>query len=351
MKLCRSTARLTTPLALVLSLVLVSCVVPVDEEPVEVTSETEQSLVVSNWSPSTQVSASTIWYAQLGTLNGTTYMVHTGPGYGLRWRQLVGAVWTEPVMIPGQFSTQRVSLAAFNGFLYMVYVPGTSSNGTSLAVSRFNPATAQWSPHFQISHTSFGPPALAAFNSRLYLIGVDPASKMLWSATMTSTEVFTSASPMNGHYSHGRVSAAVFNCTLYIAHRAGSTSTIVYNSFNGTQWGFDQTVPAGPTGAGILGEPVIAERAGYLHLLHRRNDSSSGVPVWWTYFDGTSWASEVTIPGASTFYPPALTHGGSGLVALTTTYYNSLASSLQYAQPLPPRIPPGCFVIQPPIGG
>jgi hypothetical protein len=348
MKFCCPAARVTAPLALSLNLALASCVVPIDDEPiVEATSETEQSLVASNWSASTQVSASTVWYAQVGTLGATTYMVHSGPGYQLRWRQLAGSVWTEPVMIPGQFSGgYKVSLAAFNGFLYMVRTD--QSQSTRLWVSRFNPGTGQWSTSFQIPHTSHGgPPALAAFNGRLHLIGVDPATKKLWQATMTADEVFSPSSLMEGHYSHSRVSAAVFQCKLYIAHRTSGGTTIVYNSFDGSQWGWDQTIPAGPGGAAIASaEPVIAERSGYLHLLHRDNAGSSSA-VWWTYFDGTSWASEITIGGASTFYSPALATGGAGLVAITTTYYNSLASSVQYSL-LPPRFPPFCSVITSP---
>jgi hypothetical protein len=343
------TAARSAVLPLLLGLVLTSCVVPIDEASVgEETSETEQSLVVSNWSATSQVSASTIWYAQVATLNGTTYMVHSGPGYGLRWRQLVGTSWTEPVMIPGQSASQRVSLAPFNGFLYMVR--NDMNNSTRLWVSRFNPATAQWTTAFQIPHTSYLAPALAAFNGRLYIIGVNPSTKELWSSTMTTDEVFSPSSPMPGHYSNGRVSAAVYKCKLYIAHRAHNGNTLVYNSFDGTQWGWDQTIPVGPGGANAqAGEAAIAERSGYLHLLHRDVASGQVVPVWWTYFNGTSWASEITLPGTSTYYPPVLTHGGSGLVAVNTTYYDSLASSLQYHQPLPIIHQPGCFVVLPPI--
>jgi hypothetical protein len=265
----------------------------------------------------------------------------------LSWRQLVGTTWTEPTQIPGQSTSQRVSLAAFNGFLYMVRTDLTYT--TRLWVSRFSPATGQWSTSFQIPHTSYFPPALVAFNSRLYLIGVDPGTKQLWSATMTADEVFTPSSPLPGQFSTSRVSAAVFACKLYIAHRAGSTTEVVYNSFDGSHWGPDQIIPAGPGGAAILAaEPAIAERSGFLHLLHRDSAPVSGVPIWWTYFDGTTWASEVTVGQATTFYPPSLTAGGAGLVAIATTYYNSLASSLQYTQPLPLFLR-GCLVAQAPI--
>jgi hypothetical protein len=333
-------------LVLALGLALAACVAPLDDEPVdEPTSQTEQSLLASNWSAPAQVSANTVWFAQVATLGGKTYMVHEGPGYVMSWRQLVGNVWTEPTLIPGQTTGQRVSLAPFNGFLYMVRTD--LNQATKLWVSRFTPATGQWSTSFQIPHTSFQPPALAAFGTRLYLIGVDPSTKMLWSATMTADEAFTVASPMYGQYSAARVSAAVFKCKLYIAHRAGNTLAIVYNSFSGATWGTDQTIPAGAGGAAIQGgEPVIAERAGYLHLLHRDTVNNTIAPVWWTYFNGTSWPSEIALGSVTTYYHPSLTAGGAGLVAINTTYYNSIASSMQFTQPLP-FTPPTCGVAQP----
>ncbi len=329
---------------LVLCLALLgACALP-DEPAVD---EAEHELSLFNWSGATSVSSSTVWYAQVASHANTTYMVHSGPGNKLWWRQLVGSSWTAPVEIPGRFTQYRVSLASFNGYLYMVHTD--YSVNTRLWLTRFSPSTGTWSASVQLSHTSaYGPPALAAYSGRLYFIGVTPSSNKLWMANMNTAETLSAASPMEGHYSAARVSATVFGCRLYIAHRSGSTSTVVYNSFNGTSWGSDSVVPAGPGGAAISAtEPVIAERSGYLHLVHRSLSGES--PVWWTYFNGSSWASEVSIGNSvSTYYPPALTSGGAGLVVITTTYYNSLASSVQYTQPLP-LYPPLCNIYLPPI--
>lgn len=324
-----------------------ACALP--DDPAVTLDETEHELSAFNWSAPGAVSSSTVWFAQVATHAGTTYMVHAGPGYKLYWRQLVGSTWTTPVEIPGRFSQSKVSLASFNGYLYMVHTDYTVQS--RLWLSRFSPSTGTWSTSVQLSHTSaYGPPAIAAYSGRLYFIGVTPSSNKLWMASMNSAETITAASPMEGHYSASRVSAAVFSCRLYIAHRAGTTSTVVYNSFNGSSWTYDQTIPAGAGGAAITAhEPVIAERSGYLHLLHRNTTGGTGhSPVWWTYFNGGTWASELSLGSSvSTYYPPSLAQGGAGLVAITTTYYNSLASSLQYTQALP-LYPPLCG-ISPPI--
>jgi hypothetical protein len=117
----------------------------------------------------------------------------------------------------------------------------------------------------------------------------------------------------------------------------------------GGAWTYDRTIPAGPGGAAIAAyEPVIAERAGYLHLLRRdTSGSTSNVPVWWTYYNGSSWPSEVSVGTATTYYSPSLTSGGSGLVAVDTLYYNSPGVSMEYAQSLPPFQPLPCLA--PPV--
>lgn len=319
---------------------LVACIAPMEVDPVEdlVTSETESDLLVSSWSaPSTFSSDAT--NGQIATISGRTIMVHTGPGTQLRWRERTASGgWTSPVTISGQSTSAKVSLAPFNGFLYMIR---TAPSSTQLHVSRFNPSTSQWTASFQIPHTSFGgPPALAAMHSRLHLIGVNPGDKMLWHATMTVAEAFSAAAPMPGHYSNSRVAAAYANCKVYIAHRGGSTSSVVFNSFDGASWTYDQTVP------GLTAyEVAIAERGGYLHLVARDASGTATVPVWWTYFDGAGWPTPVTIPGASTSYPPSLATGGPGLVASFATYHgptgSTIGASASYTL-APPAWPPLC---------
>lgn len=310
--------------------------------------ETTQQLSVANWTGANNVSASPVWRSQVAAIGNRVIMVHTDSTRQLYWRERLGVnTWSGANPMGLQSYGQRVSLAPFNGFLYMIYTDANDS--FKLWVARFNPATNSWGVPFQISHRSFaGPPAMAAFNGVLQIIGVNPTDKRLWRATMSTSEAFTPEAPMAGHYSYSRVSAAVRSCKLYIAHRAGAGTNVVYSSFNGTSWTADQTIPAGPAGAPVAAfEPVIAERSGYLHLMYMEHSTQTvDRPLWWTYFNGTSWPSAVTVGTTKSYHSLALSTGGSGLVSAfmpigTGSYVMEYAQSLPIRQPLPCVAPPG----------
>jgi hypothetical protein len=345
-----------------LALSLAGGCVGLDEEDL---GEATQELSVSSWSAPARVGADlqeAYRSGQVATLNGVAYMVHSGrcgswscggsgPSKELWWTQRTATTgWTNDIKIPNQLSAHKVSLAAFNGYLYMVHT-GSDDGSTSLWISRFSPSTQQWSTNYQIAYSSLGgPPAIAAFGGVLRVVGVSPADGKLWTATMSTGEVFSTATPMSGQYSVSRPSAAVFNNRLYVAHRAGSTNTIVYNSFNGTSWTYDSVIYAGPAGAAIEGtEPVIAAYDGYLHLIHRRPGSNY---VWWTYFNGTSWPGEVTLNTLTSTYDPSLALGPNGLELVTTTdvTWNGIVETRKlytsrYTSPyLPPIDPPPCCI-------
>jgi hypothetical protein len=202
--------------------------------------------------------------------------------------------------------------------------------------------------------THDGPPAITAYNNQLHFVGTNPTTHQLWHATMSPSEVFSSAQPMAGHFSASRVSTAAYGGRLYLVHRAGATDAIVYNSFDGTSWGADQFVPNGSGGAPITGpRPVIAAVNGYLHLAHRRPGSDQ---VWWTYFNGCAWASEVTIGNRTSTYDPSLAAGGPGLNLITTSDDTSLGDLRtrfvrlsQFHAPPAPRFPPLCNIVIHPI--
>jgi hypothetical protein len=300
-----------------------------------------------DWSAPSDTGQAAATGGVVAKLNGTTYMVHSGAFVGdvsLWWSKLVGATWTAPIRIPDQTSASRVSIAAFNGRLYMIRNSTTTAN--SVHLSRFDPATEQWSPGSRLPYTSSSAPALAAFQGRLYMVGVSPAQNQLWMASIDADDNMSSQTMMAGHYSQSAVSLAVYQDKLYMAHRAGATSTIVFNSFDGTAWGADRTIPAGPGGAAITGEmPSIGVAAGYLHLVHTQPAYHQSY-VWWTYFNGTSWAPEVTLGENLMTIPPTLGQGGRGVVMLVAYDYsspNQLKRQLHWSQlrdkRLPTRVP------------
>jgi hypothetical protein len=325
----------TIPLLGALALTSGCAVAPQDAE-AEATSTSTEALSITSWSAATMLTGSnseSYRGAQVATLDGVTYMVHSGRcgawscnGSGeskeLYWTKLTSTGWAPHQRISDQYAAHRVSLAAFNGSLYMIHT-GKDDGATNLWLSRFSPATQTWSPNYQLSYSSKGgPPAIAAYGGVLRFVGVDPSTSQLWTATMTTAEIFSAAQALPGQYSSSRVSAAVYGtklmpAALFIAHRAGSTTDVVYNWFNGTSWGTDQTIPAGGAG-GVLQatEPVLASTGGYLHLIHRRPGSNY---VWWTYYNGTSWPGEVTLGNRSTSYDPSLCSTTNGMMLVTTT--------------------------------
>ena len=311
-------------MGLPLTAVLVSACVAEGDMAMEDTGETAQTLSTADWSSASTVGSDIQCAQYLGAmaeLDGVTYMVHSGCSTDhLWWTKNSGGGWTNDQEISGQNAYMTVSLATYNGYIYMLH-SGRSDTRTNVWMSRFDPSSETWTSNTQLSYSSNETPAIAEYNSRLYIVGIDPSDNKLWMATMNSSETFSASSRVSGQYSNSRVSLANFGGRLYVAHRDHSGSTIKYNSYDGSSWRGDATIPAGTSGASIQGyAPSIATHGSYLHLVHKRTSGSS---VYWTYFDGSSWASEVTIPSTTSSSHPSLAEGGGGLVLLTNIYYGT----------------------------
>lgn len=342
-----------------LSLSLAACAdvpdVPDDEPAVSAASN---PLLVSSWSGTALLPQGTFYGIQVATLNGVTYAV--GAGHAtidhntLYWYKLTPKGWSDNGPVPGQTSRAKVSLAAFNGYLYMVHNAGDGSSTTWL--SRFDPATQQWTDNYQIPYTSFaGPPAIVAYNNLLYFIGTGPYPHPMWYATMTAGESFSTPIAIPGHDAASRPTAAVLFNKLYFAHRWGQTGDIVFGTFNGSTWTAATHIPGGNAGGTLRGtEMALAADNGVLHLVHQRPEGVNY--VWWTYFDGCNWAgAEVTLGTQLSTLPPSLADGGPGLVMLTTSndpngQFSSKMVSRTYTHPfspMPPQLPTCGIVIGP----
>ena len=334
--------------------------------------QTPSSLQVSSWSPTWSPTAEAFLGGQIATLNGTTYMVRSG-GCGssncskdLYWSKLTSTGWTPGVQIPNQRSAYKVSLAAFNGFLYMVH--SGYSDEEQVWISKFDPDTETWSPNYMLSYRSYaGPPAIAVFDNRLHFVGTTREAPdentppyQMWTATMTAGETFTGAGPMGGwrmlgrHTSASRPSLAVYDNKLYVVHRAGETGEIQYSYRQlASVWSQPKYLRSGPLNAPVGPrfrslEPVIASVEGYLHLLFRTPESAY---VWWSYFDTCTWAAPVSLGTRQTTTGPSLTQGGYGLL-LATTYdphdpggFARFIAVMHFVAPSAPITPPkGCSV-------
>jgi len=310
--------------------VLGSCVGDVDEPQLgEETSE----LRTSDWTGQAWVGGDlqqAYFGGAVATASGTTYMVHSGANSpaDLWWTKLGPNGWQDDIQIPNQKASSRVSLAALNGVVFMVH-SGSDASTNQVWVSSFDEASQSWVPNYQVSYASKGTPAICAYNNHLYIVGVTPSTNQLWMATMTPTQAFSVAQPLTGQYSASPVSLSVYQNKMYMAHRAGTTPTVVYNSFDGASWGLDHTILDG-SGTPIRAiEPALAAHDGYLHLVHITSTGASGTYVYWSYFDGTTWSAETTINGmTSPTQDPRITEGGTGLVMVTTTAVNNFWGTL-----------------------
>ena len=303
--------------------------------------EAASELSVSSWSAPVHV-ADAQRGASVASVNGTTVMVRTeccfngGRAADLAWHKRTSTgSWTSTVVIPGQQSDSAVSLAGFNGSIYMV-----RRLSNSIYLSHFNLATSTWSTSSLLPYQSSTMPTIAAFQNQLRFVGTTPGTSQLWTATMNTSEVFSTATLIPGKYSNTRVSSAVFKGRLYLAHAQAVSNKLIYSSFDGTTWSANQFLFIGTNGASVnTFEPTLAAVNGFLHLAHVETQANL---LKWSYFDGCAWTPQVSIGTQGTYIGYSLTQAGPGLVLST-----SGVSASEFTAPPAPRFPPPCGVINP----
>lgn len=298
------------------------------------------------WYLSYSNNATSTWQGpQVATLNGVTYMVTAGEcgaydcfnGYDqtqLRFTTLGPSGLFAPVAdIPNQSTHGKVSLAAFNGYLYMAHIGGSDNDQGTTFISRYNPATNSWSPDHAIAYPSFGgPPAIAAYNNRLYFIGTQGYPYQMWYGSMDTAENFTPMYTLAGHDTASRPSAAVAFGKLFFAHRWGQTGDIVYGTFDGTTWSGATHIYGGDSNGAIQGlEPALAYSGNRLYLAHRRPNDTF---VWWTAYDNCGWStSETQVAGLQGDLEPSLADTANGLVLTTPHQHTDVFSALDHYAP------------------
>lgn len=275
--------------------------------------EGSEELSLASWTATTNTHVTLSYAPATALLDGVEYQVFADDSgnalpsltHDLYWRQCDATTCTSTKRIPGQQSLGRVSLAAYNGYIYMIHVG--DSDDTAVWFSRLDVTTGTWIPNSQLAFQSLGgAPALAVFNNRLYMVGsravdvvrrgVTVTTYPLWYSSMGPDEMWAPMVNISAQ-SGSPPSLAVLGSTLYLAHRDGAAGEIVLQKLPlGGSWSAPAKIPAGPSGAYIQGDDVqLAAVNGYLHLVHHR---WSGNYTYWTYNRGCdAFAPEVSLDG------------------------------------------------------
>jgi hypothetical protein len=266
----------------------------------------------------------------VATIGSRTIMVYVGgrdaDGNYIYWSELQpNGTWGWPMRIRDQLSSDRPSLAVFNGRLYMAHV-GSSDGSTDVWITRFDTSKNLWSDDYKIPYASNKPPALAALGDRLYIVGGRPSDRKLWMASFDRNDRLSPITYLDHQYSGSRVSLTNYRGRIAMAHR--SQAGVVYNEFDGTRWLGETLVRAGVGGTPIHAyEPSIAVSGNEVHMAYHPQGSYQ---VWYTTFDGTSWDVAVSLNGYSSHTAPVLSRVAGRILLVT----NADCEDWNYCRPI-----------------
>jgi hypothetical protein len=215
-------------------------------------------------------------------------------------------VWSDDEKI-GQATSTWPRLATFNGDVYMVH---TGENDTNVWMSQLDTSGTwfAWKQDFLLPYKSWGSPAIAAYAGALYIVGATPTSGQLWMATMNAAGEFSAATDIPGQASPAgppglaaHRAAAAREESLYMAYRSSKSNVIVTSRLtiakgSSGAWTAPVPVPNSITsGVNQQSEvqPALASYKGVLHMIH--NEPALGDRIMWTYLDGASWSTEISI--------------------------------------------------------
>jgi len=155
------------------------------------------------------------------------------------------------------------------------------------------------------------PVALTEFNGKLYAVWKgEERDNRIWYASYNGT-AWTAQQEVPGVWTSAGVAVAVYNNKLFLAWKGEDSYTqwtggasgdqrIWYTTFDGTTWAPQQAVP----GVGTSTGPRLAVLGGKLYMAWKGEEGDQR--LWWNTFNGTSWSAQAQIPGTATSVGPAL---------------------------------------------
>ena len=112
---------------------------------------------------------------------------------------------------------------------------------------------------------------------------------------------FTAANKVPGVGTAESPALAVFNGRLYMAWRGVGDQNLYWTSFDGTSWAPQQRLDTASSSTG----PTLAAMNGKLWMAWKGYATDSH--IYYSSFDGARWAPQAVVPGVSTSYGPSLT--------------------------------------------
>jgi kumamolisin len=181
----------------------------------------------------------------------------------------------------------------------------TGSNGAYGAGPGWDPVTGLGSINgssMEVAMLGIGlPPALAAFNNKLFMAwkGIE-FDETLW-FTSYNGATWAGQQQIPGVWSSSGPALAVFQNKLYMAWKGmGNDQSMWWTSFDGTKWAAQHQIPGVASSTG----PRLAVFNNKLYMAWKGMEDDQS--LWWTSFDGTKWAAQQQIPGVASSVGPAL---------------------------------------------
>ncbi len=236
---------------------------------------------------------------------GTLYMAWKGMEFDdtIWWTTFDGTNWAAQQQVPGVLSSSGVTLAEFDGKLFMAW-KGSFTDGAPFDEriwwTTFN--GGKWARQRQVSNvwTSAGP-QLAGFGDLLYMVWKgEYTDESIWWTTFDGHK-WAPEQAIPGVGTSVGAALAVFEDRLYAAWKGvDGDPGLWWSSFDGSSWDPQRQVPEVASSHG----PSLCVYEGRLYAAWKGWFGDQG--IYWSSFDGVSWLPQQQIPEVATSVGPAL---------------------------------------------